>query len=97
MKVKVNKPVPGMAYFGGEIADLDPKECAQWLASGHMIVIPETEGDENSLPDDLPGREILWKEGFRTLNEIKKVKETLTEIKGIGKKTASDILVYIEK
>ncbi len=85
-----------MGYFGGEIADLEAKICATWIESGHMIAIPETEGDENTLPDDLPAREILYKEGIKTLEDVKKVKETLVDFKGIGSKTASDIIKYIE-
>ena len=96
MKVKIIKPVPGMAYFGGETPDLKPTVCAKWIQSGHMIAVPETEDDKNTLPEDLPGREILFNEGMKTIGDVKKVKETLTDFKGIGAKTAADIIKYIE-
>ena len=86
-----------MAYFGGEIADLNPKICAEWIESGHMFIIPATEGDDNELPEDLPGRHILYKEGIKTLDDVKKITDSLTEIKGIGKKLASEIVAYVGK
>ena len=70
MKVKIKKPVPGMAYFGGETPDLDPKTCAPWIESGHMVIVPETEGDENTLPEGLPYREVFFKEGLTLLEDV---------------------------
>ena len=97
MKVKINKPIQGFSYFGGEVADLSSKICAPYVKSGQMVIIPETDDDTNNLPEDLPGRLILAKAGLETVEDVLKVKETLQDIKGIGKMLASEIAKYLEK
>lgn len=85
-----------MAYFQGDVADLDAAVCAPWVESGHMVIIPETEGDDNELPEDIPARNILFKYGLTNLEDVKKVRYSLDEIKGISKKTAEKIKEYLE-
>lgn len=98
MKIKIRYPVAGFAYFGNEIVDNLPDEKAAYLVEiGAAIIIPETEGTPNKLPDDIPAREILFNAGLETLTDVTNALETLTDIKGIGKKTASDIKKYINK
>ena len=95
MKIKFKKPAQGFAYFEGDVADLAPEVAAKLVDDGFAIIVPETEGDDNELPEDLPGRLILFKEGIKTLDDVRKITESLTEIKGIGKKLAAEIVAYI--
>jgi hypothetical protein len=95
MKIKFKKPAQGFAYFEGDVADISPEAAAKLVDDGFAIIVPETEGDDNELPEDLPGRLILFKEGIKTLDDVRKITESLTEIKGIGKKLAAEIVAYI--
>jgi hypothetical protein len=95
MKIKFKKPAQGFAYFEGDKADLAPEVAAKLVDDGFAILIPPTEGDDNELPEDLPGRLILYKEGIKTLDDVREITESLTEIKGITKKLASEIVAYI--
>jgi len=95
MKIKFKKPAFGFAYFEGDIADLHPESAARLVDDGFAIIVPATEGDDNELPDELPGRLILYKEGIKTLEDVRKIAESLTNIKGIGKKLAAEITEYI--
>lgn len=95
MKIKFKKSAPGFAYFEGDIAPLNPELAAKLVDEGYAIIIPDTEGDDNELPEDLPGRLILFKEGIKTLEDVRKIAESLTDIKGIGKKLAAEITEYI--
>jgi len=95
MKIVFKKSAPGFAYFERDKADLPAEVAAKLVDDGFAIIVPETEGDDNELPEDLPGRLILFKEGIKTLDDVKKITDSLTEIKGIGKKLASEIVAYI--
>ena len=96
MKIKFRHPVTGLAYFAGDITDsLADEKAADLVAKGHAILIPETEGEENNLPTDLPGREQLFDGGLETIADVKNALPTLTDIKGIGKQTAAAIKKYL--
>ena len=97
MKIKFLRPVAGFAYFENDITDALPDEKAAGLvAKGYAILIPETEGEQNKLPDDLPGREQLYDGGLETIEDVKNALPTITDIKGIGKKTAEAIKKYLQ-
>lgn len=99
MLIKFLRPVGGMAYFDGDVADLGSAIAAPLIANGYAIMIPETEAvAENALPDDLPFRTKLWEEAYTSLKEVEKATVgELAGIKGIGKKGAEKILKYFEK
>lgn len=87
-----------MAYFDGDVADLGSAVAAPLIAHGYAIMIPDTEVDENALPDDLPYRTKLWEEAYTSLKDVERANpEELAGIKGIGKKGAEKILKYFEK
>ena len=92
MKIKFLRPVAGFAYFENDVTDSLPEEKAAKLVSqGYAIMIPETEGNKNTLPEDLPAREILFTEGLETLDDVSNAMPTITGFNGIGKKTATAI------
>jgi hypothetical protein len=99
MLVKFLRPVGGMAYFDGDVADIGSAVAATLIAQGYAIMIPDTETvGENALPDDLPYRTKLWEEAYTSLKDVERANpEELAGIKGIGKKGAEKILKYFEK
>lgn len=86
----------GFAYFENDIAENLPDEKAGMLVSkGWAVLIPETEGNANKLPEDIPARELLFENGLETLTDVKNALPTITDLKGIGRKTAKDIEKYL--
>lgn len=86
-----------MAYFENDVADLPNEKAAGLVNKGWAIMVPDTEGEENNLPEDLPAREVLFDNGLETIDDIKNAIDTLTDIKGIGKKTVQQIKKFIAK
>ena len=96
MKIKFLRPVAGFAYFENDIAETLPEaKAAALVVAGHAIIIHDTEGPVNGLPEDLPAREILFAEGLETLTDVKNAMLTLIDIKGIGKKLAANIKDFL--
>jgi hypothetical protein len=84
-----------MAYFGGEIAELSNEVAARLINQGSAIMIPDTIGEVNQLPPDLPYRELLFDAGFETIQDIINAQKALSTIKGISPKAALKIMEYI--
>ena len=87
----------GFGYFEGDTAELDEKLAVELIEMGYVdkvIVKPTIE-----LPEDLPARDTLLKAGFTDIDDLFAEIEngTLTEVKGIGKKTAEEIENYLNK
>lgn len=98
MRVKVLKPIKGYGYFPNETAEIPDADALKFVESGFVIVVPETEGaDDNMLPEDIPCRATLFKNGFETVEQILSARETLSEIKGITKKSAESIIKFCEE
>ena len=96
LKIKWLKRNIKWAYWPGDIADIKADQVEELVASGHVILFPGVdEKEENPLPEDLPCRDLLFENGFDTLEKIKSAGESLTEIKGIGKKSFEDIAAYL--
>jgi len=92
MKIKFLRPVAGFAYWENDITDALPNErAASLVAMGAAVIIPDTEGPVNKLPDGLPAREILFNAGLETIADIKNATHTLRDIPGITAKTATAI------
>lgn len=95
MKIKFLKPVAGMAYFEGNIAEINDAKAAKLVNAGWAIMIPDTEGPVNKLPVDIPAREILFENGLETIKDVKNAIDVLIDIDGIGKKTAEKIKLFV--
>lgn len=98
MLVKINRPLKGYGYFGGETAELPDDIAAKFINSGAAIMVQKTEGgeDDNTLPEDLPMRDLLYENGYESVEQILDAKETLTDVKGIGNASASRIIEFCE-
>lgn len=97
VKVKFRKSHPEFAYNAGDIGSVTEASAAKLVESGHIILLPEDSADENTLPEDMPGRELLFAEGFDTAEKVKEAGESITDIKGIGKATYKLIVEYLQK
>lgn len=94
MKIKFLRPVAGFAYFEGDVAELNDEKASSLVNKGWAIIVPDTEGEANQLPDDLPARDVLFDNGLETIDDVHNALETLTDLKGVGKKSAQKIKEY---
>ena len=87
-------------YFEGAIGTVDAAAAAALYRDGYLIILPdeaaEVGANINPLPAELPGREILFEEGFTSLDKIKEAGESLKLIKGIKQKMFSMIMAFID-
>lgn len=98
---KILRPIPGYAYFGGELVTTLPEgEPARLLNEGYLIVLPDTEGDEDftvELPSDMPYREMLCRNGYVSLDDLPATPQELTAaVKEITPKRAATIYEFIK-
>ena len=97
LHIQFLKSHPDYAYFEGDFAELPSDDVADMVKSGHVILFPgEKEKTENPLPEDLPCRDILFENGFETIEAINAAGEGLCEIKEIGKKSCVSILDFLK-
>lgn len=101
VNVKWRKKHHMYGYFEGAIGTVDAAAAAALYRDGYLIILPdeaaEVGANINPLPEDLPGREILYEEGFTSLESIKTAGESLKLIKGIKQKMYSMIMAFIEE
>jgi hypothetical protein len=99
IKVKFNKAHPKLAYFTGDVAKITAHTVSKYklLEKGYVINLPDDEGDLNTLPEDLPSRDILFEAGYDTIEKIKKAGESLTDVKGVGKGTLKQLETWFEE
>lgn len=96
MWVKIKSPIKGFGYFGGETANLPDEIATKFINSGAGIMVQETEGgeDNNTLPADMPMRELLFENGYESVGQILDAESTLTDVKGIGNASAVRIIEF---
>ncbi|RHJ76227.1 hypothetical protein [Parabacteroides sp. AM08-6] len=95
MWVEFVKSRQGLAYFAGDIVKMDEENAKTLIDEG--FVKPSQQPDESDLPIDLPARSALIKEGLISKDAVLAAKEVLTDIKGIGEKTAAEIIEILGK
>ena len=98
MKIKFIANTGGIGYGYMEHQELVCSDAfgMEMIERGMAIMVAQ---ESVNLPDDFPGRKILIDNGFETIEELTKLTdaESLTEIKGIGKKLAEQIIAYLSK
>lgn len=97
MWVEFLKSRQGLAYFAGDIVKMDEENAKQLIDEGFVKQTKQPGEDNSDLPVDLPGRAALIKEGLLTKEQVIASKEVLTDIKGIGDKTAIEIIEILSK
>lgn len=87
-------------YFAGDNGVVEAAAAADLYKKGYLIILPDEAAaaltNVNPLPDELPGREILYEEGFTTLEAIREAGESLKLIKGIKQKMYTMIMAFID-
>lgn len=95
MVITFRHSVKGLGYFGGDTAELPDDLASDLVKGGAAVLVPETDdGEKNPLPEDLPMRNLLWENGYESVEQILDASETLTDIKGIGPSSADRIVQY---
>ena len=84
----------GFAYFIGDTGELRDEVAADLVEKGFVTLYQGEE--ENTLPEGMPCRKVLFDNGFKPVEDVKNAREALEEIKGIGKKMAGTIIEYCE-
>lgn len=82
----------GFGYQPGDQGELLDLKQAQELESHGVLKIIEPPVE---LPDDLPGRDKLVENGFKTIHQLQAI-DDYTEIPGIGKVLANKIAEYLK-
>jgi hypothetical protein len=96
LKVRWLKPHHDFAYFQGDECSLAPEVVCGLVETGHVIMFPgETEQAENPLPENLPFRDLLFANGFETIEQVETAGDQITNIKGIGKKAFEAIREFL--
>lgn len=98
MYIKFRVSVQGLGYFAGDTAEVSDALASEIVARGEAIVVPPTDGDNdtNTLPADMPMRQLLWDNGYDSVAQIFDAKETLKDISGIGDASAERIVKYCQ-
>jgi|GEM_PF-6585844 len=98
MKIKFVKGTSGIgyAYFTNQELDCAKPFGKEMIELGYAVELEEGNTD---MPSDLPMREVLIEAGIESLEALKEIAtiENLVAIKGIGKKSAENIIKYLEK
>ena len=90
------KSVKGWAYAKGMTGEVEDEKAERLISAGCATpVIGNTDGSD--LPDDFPARALLIREGLNTKKKVAAAMYVLNEIKGIGMKTAEDIITRIKQ
>jgi hypothetical protein len=101
VNVKWRKKHHAFGYFAGAVGTVDSGEAVALYNAGYLIILPDEATDVltnvNPLPAELPGREILFEEGFTSLDKIKEAGESLKLIKGIKQKMYTMIMAFIDE
>lgn len=91
MWIKFIKAKAGLAYFKNDKVDMPAKEAESLIEKGYAVP-SEAKPPKSDLPESLPGRSILIGEGLITKEHVLKAKDTLSDLPGIGRKTADQII-----
>lgn len=78
------RSVKGYAYFKGDTGEL-PDEVAADLVEKGFVTLYQGE-EENTLPEGMPCRKVLFDNGFKTVEDVKNAREPWRRSRGSGRK-----------
>ncbi len=91
------KAHPKYAYNKGDRGIVLADRAPSLLKEGFIIPVPDEDENKNTLPEDLPARDVLFEAGYDTIEKIKKAGESLIDVKGIGKGTLKQLEAWFEE
>lgn len=94
--IKSPTPVFNLAYFDGDIVEMPVNQADLLIEFEVAVEVTPVFADIQDLPVDIPARDKLMEAGVKSMDELR-LYEDLTEIKGIGKKTAEAITEYLKR
>jgi len=107
VRVKWLKKHQDYGYFADAVGEVEADRATELYKKGYLIILPDGNKEAaeaapaaeavNLFPDDMPTRDILFAEGFRTYAQIKEAGESLKLIKGIKQKMLTAIMEYISR
>lgn len=87
----------GLYKVGGKFVDAEGKEIAEKDLPARFRKAVSAPALETDLPEDFPGRKELIAGGLVELETVKtKTRDELIALKGIGEKTADEILEAVK-
>ena len=101
VKVSWLKSHAAFGYFKGDSCEISAAAVAKYkLIDGgfvHVVTTDDNEGeDENTLPEGLPLRDLLYKNGFKSVENIVNVsKKGLMELDGVGSTSADKVFNFL--
>jgi hypothetical protein len=83
------------AYSAGNHGIVDAAFASDLIKGGYIIPLPDTvEEKVNTLPQDFPGRTVLFSSGFDNLEKIRQAGDSLLDA-GISKATLTKVKTYL--
>jgi hypothetical protein len=97
VRVKWVKKHWDYAYLTGSIGTVDADKVPALLKDGFLIPLPDEDEEKvlNPLPEELPGRDKLFKAGFTSVEDIKKAGESISDV--LNKTEAKNLKGYLEE
>jgi hypothetical protein len=98
-KIKFTKSPTGLfrlAYFPGDVVEMNTNQADVIIEAGYAEEYNPVIHQESGLPVDIPARDKLLAAGVNSLDELRQY-DDLTDINGIGKKSAEAIIAYLKK
>lgn len=87
-----------LAYFEGDSVEMPANQAKELMNAGVAKPFDINEDDPIGvdLPMDIPARDLLIKQGIKTMDELL-IYPDLTKIAGIGKQINKQIMNYLKK
>jgi hypothetical protein len=96
IKVLFLKAHPKFAYHADQIGLVNAKKAVMLFKEKFAVPAPDG-GNDNTLPEDFPVRDLLFEAGYDTVEKIKAAGDSLTDVKGVGKGTLKQLENWFEE
>ena len=97
VRVKFIKAAYGYAYSAGDTGIVDAEKAPALIKAGCIQVLPDEDPDDsadNTLPEDLPGRDKLFRAGFTEVDKVREAGDGLTDL--LTKKELKELTDYLK-
>lgn len=98
VRVKFIKAAYGYAYSAGDTGIVDAEKAPALIKAGCIQVLPDEDPDDdsdNTLPEEMPGREKLFKAGFKVVDNVREAGDSLSDV--LTKKELKELVSYLDE